>query len=310
VELRHLRYFVAVAEELHFGRAAVRLRMAQPPLSQQIRQLEAELGVALFSRTRRRVELTEAGRTLLGEAKAILLHTEHAAHAARRSQRAHAGRLVVGLAPWVDFSIVPAIIRTFGDRHPDVQLQVLELSGLDQILALRETRLQVGFLRPPVHDRELTLERVLAEPLVVAFAEGHRVGGWRRVPARALADEPQIVVSRPRAPMYYDLVMRFCRDAGFTVRVRQETEHPHSVLSLVAAGLGIALVPASAVAVPRPGLHHRPLDPAGPPVELAVAWRAAQHSPALDMFLDTVRDLARASRRRRSPHGVRGRATS
>jgi DNA-binding transcriptional LysR family regulator len=299
VELRHLRYFVAVAEELHFGRAALRLRMAQPPLSQQIRQLEAELGAALFHRTKRRVELTEAGRTLLPEAKAILLHTERAARATRQSQHGPVGHLVVGFVPSADLSILPPVVRTFGARHPEVHLQLLELNTLDQILALREDRLQIGFVRPPVHDRNLAVEPVFAEPLVVAFPEGHRLEAWERVPVTTLADEPHIFIPRQRAPVYHDLVMRFCRDMGFTVRVRHEADHPHTVLSLVAAGLGISLVPASSVAIERPGLHHRPLDPAGPPLELAVAWPRHQQSAVLRTFLDIVRDRARAIRFRR-----------
>jgi DNA-binding transcriptional LysR family regulator len=298
VELRHLRYFVAVAEELHFGRAALRLGMAQPPLSQQIRRLEAEIGITLFSRTKRHVELTDAGRAFLDHARAILLQAEQAVQAAQRAQPGRAGRLAVGFAPWADFSILPPLIRTFGARHPDVQLQVLELNAPDQIRALRDERIQVAFLRPPVHDRSLTVERIVTERLVVAFPSGHRLEAWRRVPLKRLADEPHIVVPRQRAPVYHDLVTRFCRDMGFTVRPRHEIDHPHGVLSLVAAGLGISLVPASALTNERDGVHHRPLAPAGPAVELVVAWRRAQRSPQLHAFLDVVRDHARAIRRR------------
>jgi DNA-binding transcriptional LysR family regulator len=294
VELRHLRYFVAVAEELHFGRAALRLRMAQPPLSQQIRKLETEIGVTLFQRTRRHVELTEAGRTLLGEARAILLHAERAAQAAQQSQRGPVARLAVAFVPWADLSILPAIIRAFGDRHPDVHLQVLELSAPDQILALREDRFQVGFLRPPVHDRNLAFERLVGERLVVAFPAGHRLGVWTCVPMSLLANEPYILLTRQRAPVFHDLVTRYCRDSGFTLRARHEADHPQNVLSLVAAGLGISLVPESAVSVPRPGLHHRPLDPGGPPVELALAWRRGQQAPVLRTFLGIARDQAQA----------------
>jgi DNA-binding transcriptional LysR family regulator len=296
VELRHLRYFLAVAEELHFGRAALRLGIAQPPLSQQIRKLEQELRVELFHRTKRRVALTDAGRTLLDEARTILLQTERAAQAAQRSQRGEMGGLAVAFVPWAEFVFLPAIVRTFGKQHPNVQLQALELNALDQIQALREDRIQVGILRPPVHDRSLAIERVFTERLVVAFAEGHRLEAFERVPVRVLADEPHIFVRRQRVPVYHDLVMRFCRDHGFTVRIRHEVEHPFSVLTLVAAGLGISLVPASAVSNERGGVRHRPLHPAGPAVELAVAWRRGHHAPALDAFLQVVRTQARAAR--------------
>jgi DNA-binding transcriptional LysR family regulator len=290
---------VAVAEELHFGRAALRLRMAQPPLSQQIRKLEAEIGVALFNRTKRRVELTEPGRTLLGEANALLLHAERAEEAVRGAQRRPIGRLAVGFAPWADFAILPSIIRRFGERHPEVHLQVRELNIVEQILALREGRLQVGFVRPPVHDRNLVFERIFTEPLVVAFPDGHRLEAHKRVPVDMLAAEPHILLPRERAPVYHDLVMRFYRDMGFTVRVRHEADHPYGILSLVAAGLGISLVPASAVTVERPGLSHRLLDPAGPAVELALAWPRRSLQPALlQTFVEIVRSQARAMQRR------------
>lgn len=286
---------MAVAQELHFGRAALRLRMAQPPLSQQILKLEAELGVALFDRSRRRVELTKAGSDFFDEAKAILLHVERAVQAARRSQRGQVERLVVGFVPWADLTILPLIIRTFGERHPDVYVQLRELNVPNQILAFRAGQIRVGFLYPPVHDRNLAVETILTEPLVVAFPEGHRLETFTRVPPDTLADEPQILLSRERAPAYHDLVVGFCRDVGFTLRVRHEADHPQQVLSLVAAGMGIALVPASAVTVERRELHHRPLDPAGPPFELAVAWRQSDASPVLHTFLDFVRSRARVT---------------
>jgi DNA-binding transcriptional LysR family regulator len=285
---------VAVAEELHFGRAALRLRMAQPPLSQQIRKLEAEIGVPLFQRTRRHVELTAAGRTLLGEAKAILLHAEQAALAAQRARGGPVERLAVGFVPWADFSRLPLVIRAFGMDHPSVHLQVLELNTLDQISALREDRIQVGFLRPPVRDRNLAFEPVLVEHLVVAFPEGHRLRVWTRVPARLLTNELHILLSGQRAPMYRDLVMAFCRGAGFTIRVSHEADHPQIVLSLVAAGLGISLVPESAVSNPRPGLQHRSLDPPGPPIELVLAWRRGRQTPVLKSFIDVVREQRQA----------------
>ncbi|MBI2203547.1 MAG: LysR family transcriptional regulator [Candidatus Rokubacteria bacterium] len=309
MELRHLRYFVAVAQELHFGRAALRLRMAQPPLSQQILKLEAEVGVALFDRSKRRVELTKAGSVFFDEAKAILLHVERAAEAAQRSQRGQVDRLVVSFAPWVDLTILPRIIRTFGERHPDVDVQLRELNVPNQILAFRAGQIQVGFLYPPVHDRNLAVETILAEPLVVAFPEGHRLESFTRVPPDTLADEPQILLSREQAPAYHDLVVAFCRDVGFTLRVRHEAEHPQQVLSLVAAGMGIALVPSSAVTVERRELRHRPLDHAGPQFELAVAWRRSDASPVLHTFLDFVRNRARVTQRRRPARDGRWRVT-
>jgi len=298
---------VAVAQELHFGRAALRLRMAQPPLSQQILKLEAELGVALFDRSKRRIGLTKAGSVFFDEAKAILLHVERAAEAAQRSQRGQVDPLVVSFAPWIDLTILPHIIRTFGERHPDVHVQLRELNVPNQILAFRAGQIRVGFLYPPVHDRDLAVETILAEPLVVAFPEGHRLETFTRVPPDTLADEPQILLSREEAPAYRDLVLAFCRDVGFTVRVRHEAEYAQQVLSLVAAGMGIALVPASAMTFERRELHHRPLDHAGPRLEVGVAWRRSDASPVLHTFLDFVRDQARVTQRRR-PRSRAGRS--
>jgi DNA-binding transcriptional LysR family regulator len=298
MELRHLRYFVAVAQELHFGRAALRLRMAQPPLSQQILKLEAELGVALFDRSKRRIELTKAGSVFLDEATAILLHVERATEAARRSQQGPVDRLAVGFAPWVDLTILPHIVRTFGERYPDVHVQLRELNVPNQILAFRAGQIRAGFLYPPVSDRNVVVEAIFAEPLVIVFPEGHRLKTFTRVPPDTLADEQQILLARERAPAYHDLVVAFCRDVGFTVRVRHEADHAQQVLSLVAAGMGIALVPASAVTFARRDLHHRPLDRAVPRLEVGVAWRRSDASPVLRTFVDFVRDQARVTQRR------------
>ncbi|MBI2207737.1 MAG: LysR family substrate-binding domain-containing protein [Candidatus Rokubacteria bacterium] len=210
----------------------------------------------------------------------------------------------MSFAPWIDLTILPMIIRTFGERHPDVHVQLRELNVPNQILAFRAGHIQVGFLYPPVHDRNLAVETILAEPLVVAFPEGHRLETFKCVPPDTLAEEPQIMLSREHAPAYHDLayhdlVMAFCRDVGFTVRVRHEAEHPQQVLTLVAAGMGIALVPASAVTVERRQVHHRPLDHADPRFELGVAWRRSDASPVLHTFLDFVRNRARVTQRRR-----------
>jgi len=168
---------------LHFGRAALRLGIAQPPLSQQIRALEHEMGITLFERTKRRVQLTEPGRVFLGAARAALDGVERAVLAARRAGKGEVGRLVVGFVPWTDFTDFPRMIRLFGERHPEAQLDLDTLNVSEQLAALRAGRLDIGFVRPPVSDPTLLTEHVLSEPIVVVFP----VGPLREAPARARA---------------------------------------------------------------------------------------------------------------------------
>lgn len=293
MELRHLRYFVMLADELHFGRAAGRLHIAQPALSAQIRQLEDEIQVRLFHRTKRHVELTEAGAAFLPEARRILTDTERAVYAARRASRGEIGRLSVGFMPWVDFTSLPQTVRVFGVRHPDVDLELHSLPTSEQVPALLDGRIDVSFLRPPVEDAALLTETILSEPILAIFSKGHRLEAYRRVPLRALHGEPFILFPRHRAPALYDLLARLCHDAGFTLRVKYEADQPHAVLSFVAAGVGISLVPASLQAVRRPGVVYRPLSPSGPRLDLVIAWRRDNQSPVLAEFLRVVRETAR-----------------
>lgn len=301
MELRHLRYFVAVAEELHFGRAATRLHMAQPPLSQQIRRLEAELRVPLFYRTKRRVELTDAGRVLLGEAKAILARAEQAAGIAQRASRGEIGQLFVGCALWADFTSGSSIIRTFARRHPNVAVELRDLTSPEQVSALEGGHIDVGILRPPVQSQALMTERLLSEKLVVAFPSGHQFEHYERVPWGALANQPYILSSRRRTPAFDVLVARACHDAGVMLTVKYEVEHPQTILAIVEAGLGISLVPASSASLNRPGIAYRHLRPAGPSLETLIAWRRGTERPLVEAFVTVAKEIAR-SRGRRPAH--------
>ncbi|OLC57334.1 MAG: hypothetical protein AUH76_19290 [Candidatus Rokubacteria bacterium 13_1_40CM_4_67_11] len=296
MELRHLRYFLAVAEELHFGRAAVRLHISQPPLSQQIRRLEKELQTPLFHRTKRHVELTNAGRVFLGEARAIVAQAEHAAGVAQRASRGEVGQLLVGCAPWADFLSGAKIIRLFARRHPDVELELRDLTAAEQIAALEAGRIHVGILRPPVQSKTLMTERLLSETLVVAFPPGHRFKSYERVPWRALIDQPYVLFSRRRAPAFEAVVARACREAGLTLKVKYEVEHPQTILAIVEAGLGISLVPASLGMLKRPGITYRRLWPAGPSLETVIAWRRGSELPLVQAFVRVAREVARPRR--------------
>jgi DNA-binding transcriptional LysR family regulator len=306
MELRHVRYFLAVAEELHFGRAAARVRIAQPPLSQQIRQLEHELGVALFNRTKRRVELTPAGRAFLEHARQILDETERAKRVAQRAARGEVGRLAIGFASSADLDILPRVLRSWRERAPDVEVELHALLTGAQVDALRRGRIQVGFIRLPADEAALVIEPIQREPLVAALPETHRLAGRARVRLADLAGETMILFPRHDAPGYYDVFLDACRRAGFTPRLL----HPGSMqtnLGLVSAGLGVSLMPASIRNLRRAGVVYRPLAPPVPQVEMAMAYRRDESSAVLPAFLETVRETLGRARR---PVAPRARAAS
>jgi len=296
MELRHLRYFLAVAEELHFGRAAARLHISQPPLSQQIRRLEKELQAPLFHRTKRHVELTNAGRVFLGDARALVAQAEQAAGKAQRASRGEIGQLLVACDLWADFLNGASIIRSFARRHPEVEVELRDLTAMEQIAALEGGRIHVGILRPPVQSKALISERLLSETLVVAFPRGHRFKSYGRVVWSALVDEPYVLFSRRRAPAFDALVARACHDAGVSLRVKYEVEHPQTILAIVEAGLGISLVPASLQLARRAGIAYRPLSPPGPVLETVIAWRRDSELPLVQAFVRVARDVARSRR--------------
>jgi DNA-binding transcriptional LysR family regulator len=296
MELRHLRYFLAVAEELHFGRAAVRLHISQPPLSQQIRRLEKELQAPLFQRTKRHVELTNAGRVFLEEARALVAQAEQAASSAQRASRGEIGQLVVGCAVWTDFLNGARIIELFARRHPDVELELRDLTATEQISALEAGRIDVGILRPPVPSKYLVSECLISENLVVAFSRGHPFKHRDRVPWTALVDQPYVLFSRRRAPAFEALIARACHQAGVTLKVKYEVEHPQTVLAVVEAGLGVSIVPASLQTSKRPGIAYRPLWPPGPQLETVIAWRRGSDLPLVQTFVRVAREIARSPR--------------
>jgi DNA-binding transcriptional LysR family regulator len=302
MELRTLRYFAVLAEELHFGRAARRLAITQPPLSLAIRGLETELGVTLFARTRRQVALTHAGGIFLEHARGVLARAAEAADAARAADRGDVGRLTIGYMSASVFTLLPAVLREFGASRPGVRLDLRELTLPQQIRALRDGDLDAGFVRPPVTDAELAALPLLAEPLRVALPAGHRLTAAARVRAAQLAHEPFVMFQRAPGLVLHDLVLGFCLQRGFTPRVAQEASQTHAVVGLVSAGIGVALVPASAEAMRLRGVEFRPLAETSPPVGTCLAWRRDDPSPVLRAFAATAQRVA-AQR----PDGVRTR---
>ena len=287
MEFRHLRYFVAVAEERHFGRAAARLRMAQPPLSRQIQALEGELGFVLFERNRRQVELTPAGTSLLEHTRRIFEAVELAVHEAKRASQGESGRIVVAYPSTFAYSGLPELVRAFRAKFAAVELVLRELSPQDQLDAIRDKRVDVGFVRAPVDEPGLTTELVRSEPLVAALPSGHPLAGRSSLALALLAKEPFVLFSRARGPAYFDHLVGLCREAGFTPRVVQEAPQL-DIVSLVAAGLGVSLLPSSIRKFRRSGIVLRPIT-GGPRTELLVVWSARNRSAVLREFLDVVR---------------------
>ncbi|HZR38916.1 MAG TPA: LysR family transcriptional regulator [Ktedonobacteraceae bacterium] len=287
MELRHLQYFVAVAEELHFGRAAQRLNMAQPPLSQQIRHLEEELGVQLFQRTRRHVELTDAGQAFLQEARLTLAQAEHAVKIARQAGRGEIGKLTIGFVGSATYEALPSIIRNFQARCPDVELILRELTTTQQVRALHDKRIHIGILRPPINDDTLVLETLIKEPIVLALPENHPLSRQSSLTVEALAHEHFILFPRHLGPGLYDQIIGLCQQGGFSPQVTQEAIQMQTILGLVATGLGIALIPASAQHLRSTGVIYRRLD-TNIYVELAMARRKDDASPVLQAFLKII----------------------
>lgn len=292
MEMRKLRHFVVVAEELHFGRAARRLSITQPPLSMSIRSLEEELGVELFKRTRRNVALTHAGAIFLDEARAILDRAARAVDLAKAAHRGDVGRLTVGFLAATAYTLLPLVLRDFAARSPRVVLELKELTMAQQFEAFRRGDIDIGLLRPPIADAALSSEVIFEEPMVVAMPAGHPLAKLPRIPAKRLADQPFVMFPRLPGMVFHDLIVGYCESAGFVPRVVQEATQTHAVMGLVSAGLGIALVPASVRIMRMRGVVVRPLAQGAPIASTALAWQRANDSPLIPAFVDTARAAA------------------
>jgi len=293
MELRHLTYFIAVAEELHFGRAAQRLHISQPPLSQQIRRLEEEIGVRLLNRTKRRVEITPAGEAFLAEARQIIAAAEEAVRRAVRADKGEIGSLAVGFIGSANYSVLPPVIREFRRRFPDVEISLTEMNTSNQIEALRAGRIQAGFLRPPpgIEAAGLATAPVFREPLVVAMSQNHPLQGELTLPLRLLAKESFIMIPRRRGPGYFDYLIALCQQEGFSPYIVLEASQFHTIIGLVAAELGIAVVPASMQRSRFAGVVFRTVA-GGAETVLHMVWMNNSNSPVLDNFLTVAREVA------------------
>lgn len=297
IELRYLRYFIAVAEELNFRRAAERLHISQPPLTRQIQQLESDLGVQLFSRTPRGVELTPAGKVLLDEATNILSLSERATERTQRAGQGQLGRLDIGIFGSGTFEIIPRVILAFRNVHPDVNVVMHNMSKADQIAALRERRLTAGFNRFVAEEADIAREVVRLESPMVAVNRTHRYAKKDTVAFRELANEPLILYPRQPRPSFADRTISACHEEGFDPWIVQEVDDAVTAIALVSSGFGLCVVPESARNLKLPGVVYKPLHKAKPMViDFCVLYRKGDQSPILTSFLEIVRKFSAAAR--------------
>jgi len=292
IELRQLRYFVAVAEEMHFGRAAARLHMTQPPLSQTIQALEASLGTPLFDRSARRVALTAAGAALLPEARRLLQQAAALPQLAQRAASGSAGVLTLSFVSTADYSVLPTLLREFREAWPQVQIDLREATSDVQLEDLARQRIDAGLLIPPLPERtraELDYLPILQEPLLLAAPTSLKLRPRQPVALRALADAPLIIFPRRIAPALHDMILAVFHAAGLAPRISQEAIQMQTIVGLVAAGMGIALVPQSVSNLRRAGVSYHALAEPAPLVETGLAWRRDNRQPVLAAFLQLLR---------------------
>lgn len=285
-ELHRLRQFVAVAEELHVGRAALRLGISQPPLSMQIRRMEDDIGVALFHRENRRLRLTEAGAVLLDQARRTLAQAERAVDLTRQAGRGEAGSLRIGFISTAGYSFFPALLRHFHDRFPDVALSLREMTTDAQLRAFARSELDAGFVLEPVAAEGVASRAVHSEKLVVALPALSRLAHSESpVTLADIAEEGFILPPREMAPGLHEAVLTCARNAGFTPRIAQTAVQMQTIVNLVSAGIGVAVVPECMARSRREDVRFRSLSDALPAFVTALAWTPARTTPSLENFI-------------------------
>jgi DNA-binding transcriptional LysR family regulator len=290
LELRHLRYFRAVVDELHFGRAASRLSVTQPTLSVQVRQLEDAVGARLFERDTRHVTLTDAGRALDEATRRLLRDLDTAIDATRRAAAGDVGVLRVGFGPTLMLSTLADVVTAFRQQHPGVRLDLRELPTSEQITALVGGDLDIGIVRGAEADARLQVERFAREPLVVALHRDHRLAAATRVPLTALAHDPWVLFPRAIAPQLHEHVTRLCREAGFTPNVVQESREVYTTVGLVGAGVGVTIVPDTVRRMSWEGVFYKPIPRAW--VRISIVRPSGTARPVVDAFLAVARKTA------------------
>ncbi|MCL7462987.1 LysR family transcriptional regulator [Pseudomonas sp. NW5] len=304
MDLRHLRYFIAVAEEQHIGRAAARLHISQPPLTRQIQQLEEELGVQLFNRTPRGMELTGAGEQLLEEARNIRLLVEQATERTQRAGQGRLGRMDIGIFGSAILDIVPKVLAAFRAAYPQVRLVLHSMDKNEQIEALRQRRISLGFNRILTPLPDIASELVTTESLLLALHVEHPLAALPVVPFTALAEHPLVLFPTGSRPSFIDRVIGLCQQEGFVPQVAQEVGDAVSAIALVAHRFGACLVSESSAVLHMQNVVYRPLSglPDNARIDLSCIFRHDDRSPMLAAFLEVVRHYRDTSREPRGPY--------
>ena len=293
MELRHLRYFAVLADELHFGRAAERLAISQPPLSVAIRQLEDAVGARLFERNSKQVRLTPAGQALRASARKLLRQAEEAALEAREVAAGSAGRLRIGFVGAMLYRGLPQALRAFQASHPAVRISLAELNSAEQITDLLHDRLDLGFMHTARLPQDLASRLLLTEPFVACLPTHHALARQRVLEVGALRDQPFVLFARAASPDYHERLLAICAQSGFLPEVRHEVRHWLAVVSMVAQGLGVALVPQAMQRSALKGAVFRPLDGVTAQSEAYGVWRPGPQNVLVDGLLaELVRGLA------------------
>lgn len=290
IELRHFRYFIAVAEELHFGRAAERLFMTQPPLSMQIKQLEETVGAALFVRGSRPIELTAAGEMFLIHARSTIKQADMAIQKARLTSRGEAGNLTIAVTSASVLSLLPRLIASFRQRYPEVLIHIKEMVSRNQLDALKQSDINFGLIRLPTEHPSIESILIQLEPIVVAIPRKHKYADLDKISVNALHQTPFISFDPENAAYFHKLASDLFSTHGVTPFIVQSATQLHTVLALVAAGFGLALVPKAASRIQLEDVVLRPLD-VTPTLfaELHLAWNSNDTNPAISSFIELVR---------------------
>jgi DNA-binding transcriptional LysR family regulator len=292
VSFRQLELFIAVAEELNFGRAASRLNISQPPLTRQIQSLEAELGVLLFKRTKRTVEMTEAGTVLLRDAREIFRQLEAAAGNVKSAASGEEGHLSVAFEGAAMYDLIPRSVKMYQEKYPKVIVTMHDMTSSEQTSALVQNRIAVGFVSGRIKDRKFVVETVLKEPVTLALPAHHRLAEQKIVPLKSIAAENLLLCPRAHNPAMYDQIIGMCRRAGFAPNIVHQPAEMQLVLGFIASGLGIAVVPAAVRNVRRAGVVYRQMRPAGPQTELSLVWLKTNESVLAARFVEIVKTAA------------------
>lgn len=293
MDQRRLECFVALAEELHFHRAAARMHMTQPAISQHLRQLEDYLRVQLVHRNRRAVSLTRAGEIFLEEARKLLRQSDYAVQLARRTHRGEVGQLVVGLTQPAFFIVFPEIVHAFRERLPDVGIVVQEMTTAQQEQALRTGSIHVGILHPPLDDDSLACQTVAKVTFDVVLSEFHPLARKRTLTLKDLAKERFVLFPRRIAPRLYDQIIGLCQECGFSPDIVAESAPAQSIIAYAAAGFGVGFIASSFQQANRPGVVYRQLQGLTPEMTFGVALQPDDVSPAVRTFVDVATAVAR-----------------